>query len=74
MSAQNRRTRAKADGDPVLAGQGGRVMPIDPMNPIHVPREELIRRKAYELYEQRGKVHGHALEDWVKAESQIALA
>ncbi len=72
MSAQNRRTKAKVNGHPVVAGQGGRMMPIDPMNPIHIPREELIRRKAYELYEQRGKLDGHALEDWVRAESEMA--
>lgn len=28
----------------------------------------LIARKAYELYEQRGHIDGHALEDWLKAE------
>jgi len=29
----------------------------------------LIAIKAYELYEQRGRVDGHALEDWIKAEA-----
>lgn len=28
----------------------------------------LIARKAYELYEERGHIDGHALEDWLKAE------
>ncbi len=69
MSAQKRNTKAKSD--PVLPDQGGRLMPIDPMNPIHASREELVRRKAYELYEQRGKTEGHAVEDWLRAESQI---
>ncbi|MBK8276959.1 MAG: DUF2934 domain-containing protein [Nitrospira sp.] len=27
--------------------------------------------KAYELYEQRGCLDGHALEDWLKAETII---
>jgi len=31
-------------------------------------RWHLIARKAYELYEQRGHIDGHALEDWLKAE------
>jgi YHS domain-containing protein len=41
------------------------------MDPIHAPREELVRRKAYELYELKGKTEGHAVEDWVEAESKI---
>lgn len=31
----------------------------------------LIALKAYELYEQRGRIDGHALEDWLKAEAII---
>lgn len=30
-----------------------------------------IATKAYELYEQRGALDGHALEDWLKAESIV---
>jgi DUF2934 family protein len=30
-----------------------------------------IRRRAYELYEQRGRADGHALEDWVQAEAGV---
>jgi Protein of unknown function (DUF2934) len=33
--------------------------------------EEQINRRAYELYEQRGKEHGHADEDWLRAEKEI---
>ena len=29
---------------------------------------EMIEEKAYELYEKRGKVHGHDLDDWLEAE------
>ena len=32
---------------------------------------ELIALKAYQLYEQRGREEGHALEDWLKAEAMI---
>ncbi len=32
---------------------------------------QLIAWKAYELYEQRGRKDGHALEDWLKAEAII---
>lgn len=33
-------------------------------------REE-IRRRAYELYEQRGRVDGHELDDWLQAEFEV---
>ena len=33
--------------------------------------EESIRRRAYELYEQRGRVDGFALDDWLQAEREI---
>lgn len=32
---------------------------------------QLVALKAYELYEQRGREDGHALEDWLKAEAII---
>jgi len=30
-----------------------------------------IRRRAYELYEQRGREDGHDLEDWFRAEGEV---
>ncbi len=33
--------------------------------------EEEIRRRAYELYEARGRAHGHAVDDWLQAEQEI---
>jgi len=39
-----------------------------PMEPI-VEREIQIR--AYELYVERGKLQGFALEDWLKAEAEV---
>jgi Protein of unknown function (DUF2934) len=33
--------------------------------------EELIRVRAYQLYEERGCEHGHDLEDWLRAEAEI---
>ena len=33
--------------------------------------EESIRRCAYELYQQRGRVDGFALDDWLQAEPEI---
>lgn len=33
--------------------------------------EDLIRRRAYDLYEQRGRIDGYALRDWLQAESEV---
>ncbi len=35
--------------------------------------KDLIARRAYELFEARGFVHGHDLEDWHRAKSEILL-
>ena len=32
---------------------------------------EKIRLRAYQLYEQRGRVEGREVEDWLKAESEV---
>jgi hypothetical protein len=32
---------------------------------------EQIRRRAYELYEQRGREDGGDLDDWLQAESEV---
>ena len=33
--------------------------------------ERKIRARARQLYEERGQTDGHALEDWVRAESEV---
>jgi len=33
--------------------------------------EERIRARAYQLYEQRGKRDGYALDDWLEAEAEL---
>jgi hypothetical protein len=40
-----------------------------PANPIET--EDEIRRRAYELYEQRGRADGYELDDWVQAEEEV---
>jgi hypothetical protein len=34
--------------------------------------QQKIRERAYQLYEQRGRLDGHAIEDWLQAEAEIA--
>lgn len=50
-----------------------RISPRAPQEPQETPAEleEQIRRRAYELYEHRGKVDGYALDDWVQAEAEV---
>ena len=33
--------------------------------------QEQIRRRAYGLYERRGRDEGHELDDWLQAESEV---
>lgn len=40
-----------------------------PPTPINV--EEEVRRRAYELSEQRGFVPGHEIDDWFLAEKEV---
>ncbi len=38
------------------------------------PSREQIEQRAYEIYEQRGREEGHALEHWVIAEQECVSA
>ena len=67
------RDMANRDQDPVEIDQGGRMMPVDPSEPIHTMTEDDIRRHAYFLYERRGGRPGRAEEDWFQAQAEIAL-
>ena len=33
--------------------------------------EQEIRRRAYALYEQRGREDGHHIDDWLRAEAEL---
>jgi hypothetical protein len=39
-----------------------------------VGRDDLVRQTAYFFYEARGRLHGHELEDWLRAEAEIERA
>lgn len=39
--------------------------------PTPINLEEEIRRRAYQLYEERGHVSGYEQEDWVAAEREV---
>jgi hypothetical protein len=41
------------------------------MMPNPVPSHEMIRARAYELYEKRGREPGQDEQDWLRAEQEI---
>lgn len=63
----------KSKPSPVIAtnGEGAR---SDVDRTIIKAHDELVRRAAYSLYEARGRVDGHEVEDWLNAEREVAQA
>jgi len=47
---------------------------IHAASPNSSKTQDLIARRAYELYVQRGRQEGMALQDWLQAERQLAGA
>jgi Protein of unknown function (DUF2934) len=41
----------------------------DPESPVLT--EELVRQRAYQLYEERGREDGHDMDDWLRAEAEM---
>ena len=39
----------------------------------HQIESQQIELRAYQLYEQRGRNHGHDIEDWLQAETEIRM-
>ena len=44
------------------------MLPIAPPEPM---LEQAIRQRAYQLYVERGLAQGHAIDDWLQAETEI---
>lgn len=63
-------TKLGSSADPVVPDQSGRLMPIDPLG-TNAPVEEVVRRRAYEIYQQRGREDGQAVQHWLQAESEV---
>ncbi|MGE3509633.1 MAG: DUF2934 domain-containing protein, partial [Vicinamibacterales bacterium] len=38
---------------------------------VRRPSQEEIARRAYEIFEHRGRVHGYDLDDWLQAEREL---
>lgn len=43
-----------------------------PSNESNVELQERVRYRAYEIYLEHGGQDGHALDDWLRAESELA--
>jgi hypothetical protein len=43
-----------------------------PVAPAPAPAHDAIARRAFELFVERGYTHGHAMEDWLRAESELS--
>ena len=55
------------------AKEGATAVAIDHQNPEAVRRlSRLIERRAYEFYEERGQQDGGDMNDWLRAESEVA--
>ena len=59
---------AKTPGKPQSSPSHLAVMPDT------VPSHDLIRARAYELYESRGRETGQGEQDWLRAEQEILKA
>jgi hypothetical protein len=52
-----------------MAARNGRKP--SPMKGETINTEDEIRRRAFEVYEQRGREDGHDVEDWLRAQKEI---
>ena len=50
-----------------------RLSPVDPeYGKLNIQQiEERIRIRAYEIYDERGRREGDALEDWIEAKAEV---
>jgi hypothetical protein len=64
---------------PPVAAHGQAAKPNTQVAPAVVthasntPSQEQIARRAYELFESRGRTHGRHQEDWLQAERELQL-
>jgi hypothetical protein len=67
----NMSSKPKAGGS-VEAKQPSLEIAGEERSVINSAREQEIRRRAYELYLERGEEPGHDVEDWLQAERELA--
>ncbi len=70
----SRNTPVAAAQQATKTPESGNVQTLQAVPPINggTPSgDEVIRRRAYELWEQRGREHGLDADDWYRAESEL---
>ena len=65
--------RVETESKRFLALETATLNPGDAFFELSQELKELISRRAYELFEFRGSVHGYDREDWLQAVSEILL-
>ena len=48
--------------------------PVNVTGTNHHPDAKQIAARAYELFQKRGAANGHALDDWLQAERELAAS
>jgi len=66
-------TPAMSAGTPKASSHGEKAAPAGQAS-NGARTHERIAKRAYELYERRGRQNGRAMEDWLQAERQLAGA
>jgi hypothetical protein len=61
-----KRTRKNKSNDDLKA-----TAPVVDVSARNLGVQDAIVSYAYSLYEQRGREHGHDLDDWLRAESEV---
>lgn len=72
-TVSNQATPTMSVGAPRISSTGEKAGPAGQASKGAWAHDRIARR-AYELYEKRGRQEGRALEDWLKAERQLVSA
>jgi hypothetical protein len=64
MASKAKLSRSTDHGQPGAEAEGQNRL-------LHSAREQEIRRRAYEIYLERGARPGHEMEDWLQAEREL---
>jgi hypothetical protein len=65
------RSNSKKNGASSDFSAAAPAMAVEKKNIIPINLEDEIRRRAYELYEERNGAPGTEQEDWLRAESEV---
>ncbi len=70
-NSKKSKTQSRVTPIDQASGNGASSIENFPSATIHPGLEEEIRRRAYELYEERGRQDGLHQEDWERAQTEV---